>query len=171
MSEITGKTAKQAQKALKQELEKLFEGKKYSGQQNRKGLTIYEQDLPIDNSDDEDADTDAAKAPYIIVKMTAGEIISPTEPQYMDAVLIICCYDDSGNRQGYEDVAIIKEDIIEHFCAVPFFGGSYTVLLDREHRLKWAMQEDDTHPYYYGAVQLAITCPAVTTDATFGRLV
>lgn len=171
MAETTGKTAKQALTALKEELEKLFEGKKYSGQQSRKSLTVYEQDLPIDNGDDEDADTDAAKAPYVIVKMTAGEIISPNDPQIMSAVMMICCYDDSGSRQGYEDVANIKEDIVEHFCMVPFFGGSYTVLINREHRLAWAMQQDDTHPYYYGAVEFDITCPALTRDATFGGLV
>lgn len=49
-------------------------GKKYNGQQSRKELKIFKQDLPVPEDYDADVDTDAAAAPYIVVRMTGGEI-------------------------------------------------------------------------------------------------
>lgn len=30
--------------------------------------------------------------------------------------------------------------------------------------ITWALQEDDTHPYYFGACTLTCTAPAMTQD-------
>lgn len=62
------------QDALIETLEELFVGKKYNGQQSRKELKIFKQDLPVPEDYDADVDTDAAAAPYIVVRMTGGEI-------------------------------------------------------------------------------------------------
>lgn len=42
----------------------------------------------------------------------------------------------------------------------PYFGGAFTVLKP----ITWALQEDDTHPYYFGACTLTCTAPAMTQD-------
>lgn len=55
-------------------LRELFAGKKYNGQEGRKPLAIFKADLPIPEENDVDADTDVAHAPYIVVRMTGGEI-------------------------------------------------------------------------------------------------
>lgn len=52
-------------------LEELFTGKKYNGQQGRKPLKIYKQDLPVPEDYDADVDTDAAAAPYIVAGIPA----------------------------------------------------------------------------------------------------
>ena len=57
-----GRTAQLCQDALIEMLTELFKGKKYNGQNGRKPLKVYKQDLPIPEENDEDTDTDAAAA-------------------------------------------------------------------------------------------------------------
>lgn len=161
-----GRTPQLCQDALIEALEELFKGKKYNGQQGRKPLRIYKQDLPITEANDSDVDTDAAAAPYIVVRMTGGQIEDDVSAQRVEFSLVICTYDLSNAREGYQDVANIKEDMIQRFCTKPYFGGVFTVLKP----IVWAMQQDDTHPYYFGACNLNCTAPAMTQDTELEEL-
>ena len=133
---------------------------KYNGQEGRKPLVIFKQDLPIPEENDVDADTDVAHAPYIVVRMTGGEIADDKSPQTVEFSLIICAYDTGIERAGFQDVANIKEDIVQRACTAPYFGGAFTILKP----IAWALQQDDTAPYYYGAVTMNCTAPAMTQD-------
>jgi hypothetical protein len=162
-----GRTPQLCQDALIETLEELFVGKKYNGQQSRKELKIFKQDLPVPEDYDADVDTDAAAAPYIVVRMTGGEIKNDDGPQAVEFSLIMCAYDEGKEREGYQDVANIKEDIVQRLCTKPYFGGAFTVLKP----IVWAMQQDDTYPYYFGACSLTCTAPAMTQDTEMEELV
>lgn len=153
-----GRTPQLCQDALIDELKVLFNGKKYSGQEGREELTIYKQDLPIPEDNDEDVDTESSPSPYIVVQMQDGTVSNDNSTQTVTFSLILCCYDNGKKREGYQDVANIKEDIVQHMCAKPYFGGCFTVLKP----IAWALQINDTAPYYYGAVTLICTAPAMT---------
>lgn len=51
-----GHTSEMAHQAMIEELEKLFEDKKYSGQEGAKPLKVFKQFLPIPTDNDEDVD-------------------------------------------------------------------------------------------------------------------
>ena len=136
-------------------------------QQSRKELKIFKQDLPVPEDYDADVDTDAAAAPYIVVRMTGGEIKNDDGPQAVEFSLIVCAYDEGKEREGYQDVANIKEAIVQRLCTKPYFGGAFTVLKP----IVWAMQQDDTYPYYFGACSLTCTAPAMTQDTEMEELV
>lgn len=123
-----GQTPQLCQDALIEMLRELFAGKKYNGQEGRKPLAIFKQDLPIPEENDVDADTDVAHAPYIVVRMTGGEIADDKSPQTVEFSLIICAYDTGIERAGFQDVANIKEDIVQRACTAPYFGGAFTIL-------------------------------------------
>ena len=95
-----GRTPQLCQDALIEMLKELFAGKLFCGQEGRKALKIYKQDLPIPQSDDADVDTDKAEAPYIVVRMTGGQIEDDDSPQTVDFSLIVCAYDTSLDREG-----------------------------------------------------------------------
>ena len=63
-----------AVKCLHEELEKLFEGKTFSGQGKDKPLNIFDFEFPTDFGNDEDVDTVAAAAPFILVKAAGWSI-------------------------------------------------------------------------------------------------
>lgn len=123
--------------------------------------------LPVPEDYDADVDTDAAAAPYIVARMTGGAIKDESGPQTVEFSLIVCAYDEGGAREGYQDVANIKEDIVQRVCTRPYFGGAFTILKP----VVWAMQQDDTHPYYFGACTLTCTAPAMTQDTELEGLV
>ena len=104
---------------------------------------------------------------YIVVRMTGGEIKNDDGPQAVEFSLIVCAYDEGKEREGYQDVANIKEDIVQRLCTKPYFGGAFTVLKP----IVWAMQQDDTYPYYFGACSLTCTAPAMTQDTEMEELV
>lgn len=160
-----GRTPRLCQDALAEMLADLFKGKLFTGQDGKKELRIFKQDLPITEDSDDDADTEKAVAPYIVVEMTGGKVRSPIETQIIEFSLVICCYDASVERVGYQDVANIKEDIVQQICAAPYFGGCFTIL----NPIAWAMQKDDTMPYYYAAVSFDCTAPVMTQETEMKR--
>jgi len=161
-----GRTPQLCHDALIEMLTELFQGKKYNGQEGRKALKIFKQDLPVPEDNDVDADTDEAHAPYIVARMTGGTIKDDDTAQSVEFSLVICCYDTGHAREGYQDVANIKEDIVQRICTRPYFGGAFTVLKP----IAWAMQQDDTAPYYFGAVNFTCTAPALTQDTELKEL-
>ena len=70
---IAGFTTAMMQDALCDELRNLFAGRKFNGQGGLKALKVFRQNLPIDTGLDEDADTDAAASPYIVVLLEGGK--------------------------------------------------------------------------------------------------
>lgn len=161
-----GQTAKLCLDALAEMLEGLFKGKTFNGQEGRKSLKVFKNDLPIPEDNDDDSDTDKANAPYIVVRATGGEIPDDNSPQTVEFNIIICCFDEGRDRAGMQDVVNIKEDIVRRACAAPYFGGAFTILKP----ITWATQMDDTHPYYYGAVVLSCTVPAMTQETELEEL-
>lgn len=161
-----GQTPQLCQDALVEMLQELFEGRKFTGQEGRKALTIYKQDLPVPEDNDRDVDTDEACAPYIVVQMSGGQIADDKSPQVVEFSLVICTYDTGLARDGFQDVANIKETIIQRVCSAPYFGGAFTILKP----IAWALQQDRTDPYYFGAITLNCTAPAMTQDTELEEL-
>lgn len=155
-----GRTPQLCQDALIEMLEELFAGKKYTGQEGRKPLKIFRQDIDIPEGNDEDVDFDISAAPYIRVAMTGGEIRDDDSPQLVEFSLTICAYDPGTKHEGFRDVANIKEDIIQRVCTRPYFGGAFTILKP----IAWAIQQDISPPYYFAAIVLTCTAPALTQD-------
>lgn len=92
--------------------------------------------------------------------MNEGAILDDDSPQIVEFSLVICAYDKGTDNEGCQDVANIKEDIIQRICARPYFGGAFTILKP----ITWALQKDRTIPYYFGAITLNCTAPAMTQD-------
>ncbi len=162
-----GRTPQLCQDAMIEMLEEMFRGQLYNGQEGQKPLKIFKQDLPVPEDTDADVDTDMALAPYLVVRMTSGEIKDENSPQTVEFSIVICTYDCGKAREGYQDVANIKEDIMQRVCQQPYFGGAFTILKP----IAWALQMNDSYPYYYGACALICTAPALTQDSALKELI
>lgn len=149
---------------MAQELRKLFKGHTYcapGGKDSRKPLTVYEQDLPPSTMNDEDVDTPKAFAPFLIVEVTGGAIEEPKKPQTVEMTITICTYSEEGANEGIGEAMNIKEDIVQHFCTQNVFGEAFSVLFP----MGWAVQTDRTPPYYFAALSLIITAPAMNYES------
>lgn len=113
---IAGFTTAMMQDALCDELRNLFAGRKFNGQGGLKALKVFRQNLPIDTGLDEDADTDAAASPYIVVLLEGGKIYNPQDAKVVSATLTVCCYDEGNERDGFRDVQNILKRLSSTFA-------------------------------------------------------
>ena len=120
-------------------------------------LRIYRQFIPIRVGEDEDPEAYVPPEPYIQVKLADGELNDRDERQAANVVLMIGVCDHDPNRQGYSDALNIVEMIKLHYGVNGVFGKSFEV----ETPIRWAISEEDTHPYYYAAVGFSVSAPAI----------
>ena len=55
---------------------------------------------------------------------------------------------------------------MQRVCTAPYFGGAFTI----KRPITWALQTEDSHPYYFGACFLTCTAPSMTQDTELYRL-
>lgn len=134
------------------------------------GLYIFDFEFPTDFGNDEDVDTVAAAAPFILVKAAGWSIDKMEEPELVDMSLIICTYQTpSRNKaEGARDMKApavldlynIMQDLAQHFRVYNVFGDYFNVLLP----IDCAIQQDNTSPYYFATVQMDVTCPSMSSE-------
>ena len=122
-----------------------------------RAVNIYAQDVPIREGEDETENGDDLPEPYIVVRTTAGSLPEPDREQEITLALIICVWDENRDRQGHRDVLHIVYVILERYGANDIVGKRYQIKFP----IKWATQEEDTHPYYFAGMALTFDAPAI----------
>lgn len=149
------------QKALKEELERLFEGFFSSEKMDysERAVTIYEQDLP------EDIETvlEEGRMPFVIVRLSEGEMEQPEDVEQVKVVFIFCSEAPELNKSGYVDVMNMIQRVKERFLKNPVVGNYFTAELP----MKWVIQEDDTTELYYGGMEMNFYCPGIRRESKF----
>ena len=144
--------------AVKLDLENLFQNLKLTNSLGvERVVRVFTQDLPIREGDDEETDPEAPPEPYVLVRLQEGELPGNGENQTVNVVLVICVHDRDPNRQGYRDALHIVNEIMLRYGSCDIVGGRYQL----RYPIKWANQEEDTHPYYFAAMALTFEAPAI----------
>lgn len=166
------------QDAVVVDLEQLFRGetlKNSAGVERR--IRVYPQDLPIragadiepepveedleaeqpEDQTTEETETEDVPEPYVIVRVPGGELQDQDTRQQVEIVLVVCVYDPDPGRQGFRDALHIVNTILTHYGKNGIVGRRYEV----QYPIKWVTQEEDTHPYYFAAMALKLSAPAI----------
>lgn len=150
-------TARELQQGVIEDLRELFKHDLYKTPSGKEEpLHLFSQFLPkLQNEDDDDPFS------YIIVRVDSGGIDTPTDPHKVALILVIGIYDDSEKNQGHATVLEIIERIQQHYEETPALKEfSFT------DPFGWALQDEQSWPYYYGAVNLTFNAPAPRTKAS-----
>lgn len=160
------------QQAVIDDLERLFSNDSFKTPHNEmKPPKAYRQQLPqFDAQDTDDF------FPYIIVRIDKGSVESQTDPQKVDVMLVIGIFDDGteeyrpdsdaefvgddgwDNRNfGAMAVLEIMEKIQTHYEQKPSLENSAFYF---DGPFRWAMQDEDSYPYYFGVCELTFTLAA-----------
>ena len=135
------------QKALVEEIKIITEGMRFRSPKGseRIFMNVYSQALPIplkrteteyesNTIDYQDGEEESIfQCPWCIVKIDGGQIPGINEIQKIDV--------------GMEILNLIQK-VYERFAVNPILAGQYTCLGEFE----WALQEEDTYPYFFGAI-------------------
>lgn len=160
-----GLTARAAHDAMIAELEKLFDGMTFTSPVSddpdypaagQRALNVYGQMMPIQTVDDEIVDTIESLAPAIQVRIDSGTVKGPEKQQQVTLAIVICTWDNDTEREGIVEVYNIIQRIMTRFMSDPVFGA-----FEAQYPMDWAIQQEETPPYYYGAVSIPVALPIV----------
>lgn len=118
------------------------------------GVKGYEQMLPIVEDDEED---ESQFFPYFIVKMGTGKTEDDESPWIVTTDIILGCYDNSAKTNGHRHILNMIQRICDRFAAEPLMNNKYRA----EQNMEWALQDEDTHPFYFGGVEIKFNIPKI----------
>lgn len=151
-------TQENLQDAVVADLETLFKTYKLTNSQGvERAVRVFSQDLPIREGGDEETDPQAPPEPYVVVRLRQGELPAADTQQTVDVVLAVCVHDPDPNRQGYRDTLHIVNEIMRHYGSNGVVARRYVA----QYPIQWALQEEDTHPYYFAGVAVKFDAPAI----------
>lgn len=121
-------------------------------------INIIEQNLPVQKDDD-----DTEPYPYVLVKIMDGDIPENEEKQTVSMNFMIGIYDENEDSQGANIVLNVIQDIIERFRKNPILNKKFIM----QQKVRWALQEDDTYPYYFGGMETNWTVPLIQREGIY----
>ena len=117
------------------------------------GLKRYAHALPIVQSDDE---TPEMYFPYFIVRFDNGRTRDDDDCWHVATDIVLGVHDMSLHG-GHEHILTAIQRIVDRFAYDPQLNKRYRADQD----IQWAVGEDDTYPYYFGAVAVAFSVPKI----------
>ena len=153
-------TATNLQEALAENIRQIFHYDMFMDSTGEYvSLRVFEQGLPIRKDEDE-----SDPVPYLIVRIEDAEVKGWTEAQIVETSLLIGCFDDDTNNVGHKTVLGIIQRIEERFFKNPMLASQFMFLNDDQHPFDWALQDEESFPYYFGAVRMYFNTPAIRKE-------
>lgn len=118
------------------------------------GVSAYEQQLPEITADDEDP---AMFFPYAIVKLDQGNTEDDDDWWHVRASILFGVYDDDRKTNGHRHILEMINRTDMRFDEEPLLSKRFRA----EPRRQWALQDEDTFPFYFGGIEIIFAVPKV----------
>lgn len=126
--------------------------------------SFFMQFLPKRQSEEDDD-----PFPYGIVRLDNGAIAGPTDPHQVAIIILVGVFDDAIENQGHTTVLEIMEKIQEHYQREPVvkdLGGRMIGRLNTDTPVSWALQDEESYPFFFGGLNLTFDLPAPRTKVS-----
>jgi len=123
------------------------------------GIKGFAHALPIIQSDDEDPEM---YLPYFIVRFDTGRTRDDDDCWHVATNIIIAIH-DAELHGGHEYILTAIQRIVNRFAHDPQLKPYYRADQD----IQWAMEDEDTYPYYFGAVSITFSAPKIGRKAVY----
>lgn len=120
------------------------------------GFNGYAQFLPVLKNDDDDPDQ---FFPYFIVRVDGGKTVDDNDLWTVDVKILLGVQDGDTDNLGQFHVMNAIDRITTRFCQEATLGAPGHKAFRCLPEMEWALQDEDTYPYYFGAVQLKFMVP------------
>lgn len=157
------------QKALAREVERiaedmLFQVPRKEGKSAKTArIRAYCQNLPIQRAEilDDNLERDSIDyiekeeapvfhCPWAVIKIDGGTMEKTGNKQAVRTAVCFGIFNDSEENKGHEEILNLIQRIYERFAKEPILDQQYVC----QGEIEWAMQEEDTHPYFFGAMSM-----------------
>ncbi len=122
-------------------------------------ISVFEQALPIPSGESE-----PEPFPYIVVRAEDGGTTTPNSPETVRVRFTIGIYDDEPNNRGHIDVFNVIDRIRQRFERNQLLRKQYMRLQSDQYPMRWAVPDDDTFPYFFGALEMFFAIPKIETE-------
>lgn len=123
------------------------------------GVTGYEQFLPVLRNDD---DTPDMFFPYFIVRLDNGKTADDNDLWNVRTDILIGIHDEGNENDGHKIVLNCINRIINRFSQEATLGIPGRKAFRCQSEMEWALQDEDTWPYFFGGVSLTFSVPKPT---------
>ena len=169
--------------ALKEEVERITNDMRFMEPKNPGEdpeyvkMQVFEQALPIpekntrtdgaalETIDYLDGNTEDAvyNCPWAVIKVDAGKIPGINANQNVTVAVCFGIFNDSLENNGHQEILNLIQRVYERFAKDPILAGSYTCTCEFE----WALQDEDTYPYYFGAIGMSFEFMGIRRENRF----
>lgn len=121
------------------------------------GFHGYAHELPILKSDEDDEEK---VFPFYIVRIPEGTTQDDDDHWHVTADIILVVHETEPG--GHQHILTAIQRIADRFAAEPTFGA-----FRADQDMKWQAGDEDTYPYYYGAVSITFSVPKITRRVAY----
>lgn len=118
------------------------------------GVKGYKYRLPLITADDED---ESQFFPYFIVRLSEGKTEDDDSPWLITADILLGVCENDKDVPGHEHIMVMIQRITDHFAAEPLLNHKFRA----EQNMEWAVQDEDTYPFYFGGVEIKFRVPKI----------
>ena len=111
--------------------------------------------------EEQEAEEAVFKCPWCIVRIDSGDIKGPNENVRVLMGVEFGIFDDDPKNQGHFDVENLIWKVYERFAKDPLLASQYTCECD----FKFAHQDEDTFPYFFGAITMTFSYPGIQRES------
>lgn len=116
------------------------------------GVKGYEHRLPLITSDDED---ESQFFPYFIVRLSEGKTEDDDHAWLVTVDILLGVCENDKDVPGYKSIMIMMQRITDRFAEEPLLNNMFRA----EQDIQWALQDEDTYPFYFGGVEIKFRVP------------
>lgn len=124
------------------------------------GIQVYRQNLPIIISGEGE---DSKFFPYAIVQLAKGKTEDDDSPWSVTVDILFGVYDSDESNQGHQHIMVMCQRVIDRFAAEPLLSRRFRAEPDME----WAIQDEDSYPYFFGGVRMKFNVPKIERREPF----
>lgn len=168
------------QQALVDEVKEITKDMLFKAPKNEKliPLEVFPQSLPIpifknDGQESDDSspfdyessqiDDPIFKCPWCTVKLENGSIPGINEQQTLEVAICFGVFNDDTSNQGHQEILNLFQQIYRRFSVDPLLDKQYTCT----GKFEWALQDEDTHPYFFGAISTSFKMAGYRREIKF----
>ena len=118
------------------------------------GVKGYKYRLPLITADDED---ESQFFPYFIVRLSGGKTEDDDSPWLVTADILLGVCENDKDIPGHEHIMVMIQRITDRFVAEPLLNKKFRA----EQGIEWAVQDEDTYPFYFGGVEIKFNVPKI----------
>ena len=111
----------------------------------------YKHELPMLLSSEADEEE---LFPCYIIRIAEGETQDDNDCWHVAADIILCVHDQEAG--GHRHILIAIQRIVDRFAEMPTMKA-----FRADQDIKWQAGEEDSYPYYYGAVTITFSVPKI----------